>query len=63
MRPQSAELDALAEARLRYHTALRHAVQALRADGSSWTDTAQACDVRIADAQAMLDHDRGDAPP
>ncbi|MFI6883888.1 hypothetical protein [Streptosporangium canum] len=54
IRPQSAELDALAEARLRYDTALRHAVQTLRADGASWTDIAQACHVRIADAQAAL---------
>ncbi|MEV4250738.1 hypothetical protein AB0J63_46005 [Streptosporangium canum] len=54
VRPQSAELDALAEARLRYDTALRHAVQTLRADQSSWTDIAQACHVRIADAQAAL---------
>ncbi|MET8340967.1 hypothetical protein ABZV14_45455 [Streptosporangium canum] len=54
VRPQSAELDALAEARLRYDTALRHAVQTLRADQSSWTDIAQACHVHIADAQAAL---------
>lgn len=54
VRPQSAELDTLAEARLRYETALRHAVQALRADGSSWSDIAQACHVRIADTQAVL---------
>ncbi|MFI6803114.1 hypothetical protein [Streptosporangium canum] len=57
VRPQSAELDALAEARLRYDTALRHAVQTLRADQSSWTDIAQACHVRIADAQAALRQD------
>ncbi len=50
--PQSAELDALATARLHYDTALRHAVQTLRADGASWADIAQACNVRIADAQA-----------
>ncbi|MER5426896.1 hypothetical protein [Streptosporangium roseum] len=42
VRPQSPELDALAEARLRYDTALRHAVQTLRADQSSWTDITQA---------------------
>ena len=54
VRPQSAELDALATARLRYDTALREAVQALRGDGASWADIAQACDVRIADAQAAL---------
>ncbi|MER5327100.1 hypothetical protein [Streptosporangium roseum] len=52
--PQSPELDALAEARLRYDTALRHAVQTLRADGTSWADVAQACNIRIADAQAAL---------
>ncbi|WP_433259423.1 hypothetical protein ACQPYK_50215 (plasmid) [Streptosporangium sp. CA-135522] len=54
VRPQSAELDALAAARLRYEAALRHTVQTLRADQSSWTDIAQACHVRIADAQAAL---------
>ncbi|GGL49737.1 hypothetical protein [Planomonospora parontospora] len=54
VRPQSAELDELAMARLRYDTALRHAVQTLRADGVSWADIAQACNVRVADAQAAL---------
>ncbi|MGV9601299.1 hypothetical protein ACWDR1_32030 [Streptosporangium sandarakinum] len=54
VRPQSAELDALAEARLRYEAALRDAVQALRAEATSWADIAQACNVRIADAQAAL---------
>ncbi|WP_431929883.1 hypothetical protein [Nonomuraea jabiensis] len=64
VRPQSPALDALAEARLRYQTALREAAQALRADGTSWSDTALACDVRIADAQAVLGHDhRDDEPP
>ncbi|WP_449061476.1 hypothetical protein [Planomonospora algeriensis] len=54
VRPQSAALDELAAARLRYDTALRHAVQTLRADGVSWADIAQACNVRVADAQAAL---------
>jgi hypothetical protein len=62
VRPQSTELDALAEARQCYLTALRNAVQSLRGDGSSWTDVAQACGVRVAEAQAVLDHDRGGAP-
>ncbi|MFI7643368.1 hypothetical protein [Nonomuraea sp. NPDC049400] len=61
--PHSPELDALAEARLLYHTALREAVQALRDDKTSWTDIAQACHVRIAEAQAVLDHHDGDALP
>ncbi|WP_214322196.1 hypothetical protein [Nonomuraea sediminis] len=52
--PRSAELDALAEAHRRYIVALRQAVQALRADGTSWTDIAQACHVRTADAQSAL---------
>lgn len=55
VRPQSAELDALATARLGYEAALRHAVQTLRADGTSWADIARACNVRIADAQAAVD--------
>ncbi|MFF0250760.1 hypothetical protein ACWEU6_12620 [Streptosporangium sandarakinum] len=59
VRPQSAELDALAAARLRYKAALREAVQALRAEAASWADTAQACHVRIADAQAALREDPG----
>ncbi|MGW0450161.1 hypothetical protein ACWDWV_32810 [Streptosporangium sandarakinum] len=59
VRPQSAELDALAAARLHYKAALREAVQALRAEGTSWADTAQACNVRIADAQAALGEDPG----
>lgn len=59
LQPQSAELDALAAARLRYETTLRHAVQTLRADGCSWSDIAQACHVRIADAQAVLDQGSG----
>ncbi|MGW2219617.1 hypothetical protein ACWCSD_31915 [Nonomuraea sp. NPDC001684] len=54
--PQSPELDALAEARRRYDTALRHAVQALRAERTSWTDIALACHVRVADAQAATNH-------
>ncbi|GLX06587.1 hypothetical protein [Microbispora sp. NBRC 16548] len=61
VRPQSAELDTLAEARLRYDTALRHAVQTLRADGTSWTDIAQACHVRIADAQSCFAKTQADA--
>ncbi|MFF0250806.1 hypothetical protein [Streptosporangium sandarakinum] len=57
LHPQSAELDALAAARLHYETALREAVQALRAEATSWADTAQACQVRVIDAQAALrDH-------
>jgi hypothetical protein len=60
--PQSAELDALAEARLRYQSALRQAVQTLHADGSTWNDIAQACHVRIAEAQAALTDHRGDTP-
>ncbi|MBG0825832.1 hypothetical protein HS048_34680 [Planomonospora sp. ID91781] len=59
VRPQSAALDELATARLRYDTALRHAVQGLRADGASWTDIAQACNVRVADVQAALGQDPG----
>lgn len=51
LRPQSAELEALADARSRYQTALRTAVKALRASGTSWTDIAHACQVRISDAQ------------
>ncbi|GAT68979.1 hypothetical protein PS9374_04644 [Planomonospora sphaerica] len=56
VRPQSAALDELATARLRYNAALCHAVQTLRADGASWTDIAQACKTRIADVQAALDN-------
>ncbi|MFI7049031.1 hypothetical protein [Streptosporangium sandarakinum] len=59
VRPQSAELDALAETRLRYEAALRDAVQALRADGTSWADIAQACHVHNATAQAALCQDPG----
>ncbi|MEU1883468.1 hypothetical protein ABZ470_39695 [Streptosporangium sp. NPDC020072] len=55
--PQSAELDELATARLRYAAALRDAVQALRADGTSWADTARACGVRVSGAQAALRQD------
>ncbi|MEU4574646.1 hypothetical protein [Nonomuraea sp. NPDC023979] len=52
--PRSAELHALAKARQRYDTALRQAVQSLRADGATWSDIASACHVRIADAQNVL---------
>ncbi|MFG2007254.1 hypothetical protein ACGFNU_49700 [Spirillospora sp. NPDC048911] len=32
----------------------------LRSDGVTWTDVAQACQVRIADAQAALGHTEDD---
>jgi hypothetical protein len=54
VRPQSPELDKLAQARRRYRAALRAAVQSLREDKASWSDTAQACEVRIASAQDIL---------
>ncbi|GAA3717055.1 hypothetical protein GCM10022224_098390 [Nonomuraea antimicrobica] len=57
LRPQSAELDALAEARQRHDAALRLAVQTLRDERTSWTDIAQACNVSIADAQAALEQE------
>ncbi|MEV4079458.1 hypothetical protein AB0J43_04085 [Nonomuraea fuscirosea] len=52
--PHSPELDALAHARRRYQDALRAAVQKLRGDKVYWTDVAQACHVRIATAQDVL---------
>ncbi|GGS84239.1 hypothetical protein GCM10010156_48540 [Planobispora rosea] len=54
--PQSAELDALAAARLGYETALRQAVQTLRAAGVCWADITQACGVRTTEARAALGH-------
>jgi hypothetical protein len=54
VQPCSPELHALAQVRLRYQEALRKAMQALREDGVSWSDAARACQVRVADAQAVL---------
>ncbi|GAB3977241.1 hypothetical protein GCM10029978_066420 [Actinoallomurus acanthiterrae] len=56
LKPESAELDLLAEQRRTYDEALRAAVRQLLASGASWTDVAQACQVRITDAQAAAHH-------
>ncbi|WP_405144017.1 hypothetical protein OG589_40495 [Sphaerisporangium sp. NBC_01403] len=55
MRPQSAELDALAKERARYDRTLGDAVRSLREDGVSWADIALVCRVRIADARTAVD--------
>jgi hypothetical protein len=55
VRPQSAELDALAKERARYNRTLADAVRSLREQNVSWADIAVVCGVRIADAQAAMD--------
>ncbi|WP_344547176.1 hypothetical protein [Actinomadura fulvescens] len=59
VRPQSPGLDELAKQQHRYQQALRVQAQKLRDDGVSWSDVAQACGVRITDAQAAV---RGAVP-
>lgn len=58
LKPESAELGMLARHRRNYNAALAKAVRQLRASGATWSDVAQACEVRIADAQAVT----GDTP-
>ncbi|MEV0589767.1 hypothetical protein, partial [Nonomuraea sp. NPDC050310] len=52
VRVDSADLQAMAKARRGYEAALRRAVQALRSEGSSWADIAQACQVTVGQARA-----------
>lgn len=60
VRPRSAQLDALAEAREQYEKALSEAVRSLRLTRTSWSDIAKACRVRTGEARAALSTSKPD---